>query len=205
MARVPAVHVERGIGFGIAGFLRLAQGGGEIHPAFGHAREDVVARPVHDPAHAQEMVRDKCLLDRLDDRDAAGHRRLVEDRDAFFRGQTENLRAVLGEQRLVRRHDHFPAVDRFEDHLARFLDPAHQLDNNIDRGILEEQAPVGHHLVHRQRHGALARRVALGDLAHDQVATQPLAQQGAVLPEVDVNPGAHGAETGQSYAYFTHR
>jgi hypothetical protein len=41
-------------------------------------------------------------------------------------------------------------------------------------------------------------------LAHDEVATRPLTEQGPVFFHIEENPGAHRAKAGQSYAYFAH-
>ena len=70
---------------------------------------------------------------RLDDGDAAGHRRLEVERDALLLGELGELDAVLGEQRLVGGDDVLAGVERRLDRLlGDAVRAADQLDEHVD-------------------------------------------------------------------------
>ena len=98
---VEAADVEGGVGLGVALGLRLGQHVGEGAMLLLHLRQDVVAGAVQDAVHAPDLVAGQRLAQRLDDRDAAGHRRLEIEGDAVLLGELGKLGAMLGEQRLV--------------------------------------------------------------------------------------------------------
>ena len=102
---IEAADVERRIGFGVALGLRLLQHVGERAALLLHRGQDVIAGAVEDAVDARDLVADQRLAQRLDDRDAAGDRRLEIQRDAVLLGERGELDAVLGEQRLVGGHD----------------------------------------------------------------------------------------------------
>ena len=79
---VDAVDVEARIGLGIAQLLRLRQHVGELAARLAHRRQDVVAGAVEDAVDALDPIGGEPLAQRLDDRDAAGDRRLIGERDA---------------------------------------------------------------------------------------------------------------------------
>jgi hypothetical protein len=56
----------------------------------------------------------------------------------------------------------------------------------------------------RQRRRAFFAHIPHGDLAHHQVAACPLTEQRPVFFQIEENPGAYRAESGQTYAYFAH-
>ena len=98
---VVALDVEGRIGLGVAEPLRVLQAVGERQPLLLHARQDVVAGAVEDAVDARDRIAGQRLAQRLDDRDAAGDRRLEVERDALLLGELGERDAVLGEQRLV--------------------------------------------------------------------------------------------------------
>ena len=77
---VDAVDVEAGVGLGVAQLLGLGQHLGELAAALAHRGEDVVAGAVEDAGDAADAVAGQALAQRLDHRDAAGHRRLEGQR-----------------------------------------------------------------------------------------------------------------------------
>ena len=140
--RVAATDVECRIGFGIAQPLRLLERRCEARAMFGHRGEDVVRRPVDDAEHLLDAIRDEALADRTHDRNAAADAALERDRDAGLPRRVEELLAVLGEQRLVRGDDVLAAPDGLEDHRARRVDAADELDDDVDRRIVQHHVGV---------------------------------------------------------------
>ena len=198
--RVPAVHIQRGVSFGITEFLRLRERRSEVQAVLRHAREDVVARPVQDPVDRLETVSHKRLAHRFDDRDAAGHRGLVKHRHPLALGQFENFRPVFGQQRLVPRHDHLPRRDRLPHEIECQVDAAHQFHHHIDVGIRQHRRGVRAENTRRRLHIALLRQVAHGNPPHLESHTGPLLQQRPVFQKVRINAGTHGPEPRQSNA-----
>ncbi len=99
-----------------------------------HLAEDEVGRPVDDPEDPLQRHRGEPLADDPDHRDHAGDRRLEAQLHAGLAGGLEELVAVLGDQLLVRRDDRLAGAQRREDVLARRLEPAHQLDDQVGAG-----------------------------------------------------------------------
>ena len=98
---VDPVHVEAGVGLGVAerpGFLEYF---GDLAAAFAHGGEDKIARAVEDAVNAAQAVGGEPLAQSLDDGDAAGHRGLVGEGDAGRFAAVRERRAVMGDQRLV--------------------------------------------------------------------------------------------------------
>ena len=77
---IEAADVEGRIGLRIAEPLRLLQAGGERQALVEHAGEDVVAGAVEDAVDARDAAAAQPLAQRLDDRNAAGDRRLERER-----------------------------------------------------------------------------------------------------------------------------
>ena len=80
------------------------------------------------------------LLNDPDDRHRAGDRRLEAQLHPGIAGGLEQLVPVLGDELLVRGHDRLPGPQRREDVLARRLDPADQLDDQV--GFREDPVEV---------------------------------------------------------------
>jgi hypothetical protein len=74
-----------------------------------HAGEDVIAGAVEDAIDPADTAAAQALAQGLDDRDAAGNRRLEIERRAVFLRQLGERDAVLGEQSLVG-GDHRPPM-----------------------------------------------------------------------------------------------
>ena len=90
---VPAVHVERGVGLGVAERLGLGERGLEGEAGVGHAAEDVVRGAVDDAEKRQDAVADERILHRADDRDAARDGGLEMDRRVGLPRQREQFDA----------------------------------------------------------------------------------------------------------------
>ena len=87
MRGVEAADVEGRIGLGVAEPLRLGETFLEGQLLALHAREDVIAGAVEDAVDALDRIAGEALAQRLDDRNAAGDRRLEGERDMLFLGE----------------------------------------------------------------------------------------------------------------------
>ena len=97
-----------------------------------HLGEDEVGGAVDDAGDPLDAVGGEALAQRLDDRDAAGHRRLEGDHHALLLRGGEDLVAVHGEQRLVG-GDHVLAVgDGLQHQFLGDAVAADQLDDDVD-------------------------------------------------------------------------
>ena len=90
-ASMPSTSKAR-VGLGVAQRLRLGQHVGEVAAGLAHRGQDVVAGAVEDAVDARDPVGGEPLAQRLDDRDAAGDRRLEGERDALRLGQARERR-----------------------------------------------------------------------------------------------------------------
>ena len=106
---IDALDVEGRIGLGVAQGLRLFQHVVERRPLVAHLAEDEVAGAVDDAGQPLDTVRGEALAQRLDDGNAARHRRLERDHHALGLRRGEDFVAVLGDQVLVG-GDHVLAV-----------------------------------------------------------------------------------------------
>ena len=132
---VDAVDVEAGIGLGVARRLRLGQHDVEVAAGLAHGRQDVVAGAVEDAVEPAHPVADQALAQRLDDRDAARHRRLEGEDAAPLLGQRRDLPAVHRQQRLVGGDDVLARAQRRLHQTARHAArAADQLDHDVDVG-----------------------------------------------------------------------
>ena len=138
-----------GISLGVAERLGLLQRLGEPRARGVHAVQDEVGRAVHDAEHAAHGVASQRFPQRAQQRDGAGHGGLVVQVSAVFAGRAVDLRAVLGEQGLVRGDHRLPALERGQHQRPGRLDPADHLDHDVDVrpahqrvGVRGEQGPV---------------------------------------------------------------
>ncbi len=114
---VDALDVEGRVGLGIAQPLRLLQRSVERQPLVAHLGQDEIGGAVDDAGDPFDAVGGQALAQRLDDRNAAGHRRLERDHHALFLRRGEDLVAVQGEQRLVGGDDVLAVGDRLQHQL----------------------------------------------------------------------------------------
>ncbi len=161
---IDAFDVEGRIGFGVTQRLRLGEHVFEGAAFLTHFGEDEVASAVDDPRNPVDAVGRQAFANRLDHRNATGHRRFESDDHALLTGLGEDFVPMNGDQRLVR-GDHVLAVlDRFEYQLAGNGVAAHQLYDDVDlrvRGHFED-------IVGNRNTGRLELRLwrAHGNLCH---------------------------------------
>ena len=91
---IDAFDIEGRIGFGIAQALRLLQHGVEIQALVAHFGQDEIGGAVDDAGNPLDAVGRQAFAQRLDDRDAAGNRRLERHHHALVLRGLENLVAV---------------------------------------------------------------------------------------------------------------
>ena len=158
VGRVDPIDVETRVGLGVAQGLGFGEHILEGALALAHVAQDVIAGAVEDADDAVDPVGRQPLADRLDDRDAAGDRRLVGQRGPGLGRGPGQRRAVLGQERLVR-------VPRHDD---RVVEPAHPLD-------IEAPVPVprsgGHGRYDDRPAAAVGDEIGLGREQLDDAAT----------------------------------
>ena len=121
MRGVDAFDVEGRVGFGVAQLLRVLQRGVEVQPLVAHFRQDEVGGAVDDAGDPVDAVGGQALAQRLDDRNAARHRRFERDHHALGAGRGEDFGAVLGEQCLVGGDDVLAGGNRLQHQFARAM------------------------------------------------------------------------------------
>ncbi len=131
--------VVAGIGLGIADALCLAERVG-VARTLGHLGEDVVGRAVDDSVDALDRRRAERFLEHAHDRHDACDGGLEAEPDTLFTRGLEQLLAVLREQLLVRADDVLAGADRAHQVVARGVDAAHHLDDQV--GIREDLREV---------------------------------------------------------------
>ena len=110
-----------------------------------------------------DAVGRQAFAQRLDDGDAAGHGRLEGHHHAFFLGRREDFIAVRGQQRLVGRDHVLTVGDRLQHQVLGDAVAADELDDDVDLGIVDDQAGVIDDLALAASQFQGARRVQVGD------------------------------------------
>ena len=178
---VAARHVVGRVGLRVAELLRLPQRLLVGDPGARHLGQDVVRRAVDDPVDALHVRGGQRLLQHADHRHHAGHRALEAQLHLVLARDRPQLLAVLGEQLLVGRHDVLAGAHRAQHVLARRLDAADQLDDQV--GALEDLVEVAARA--RQHAGQLGPQAggrgdrvgALGQQRLERPADGAVAQQ----------------------------
>ena len=189
--RVEPLHVGGRVGLGVAERLRLLQGLGEARAGGVHPVQDEVGGAVDDAEHPVHGVPGQRLAQRAQQRDGAGHRGLVVQVGPVLPGRAVDLRAVLGQQRLVRGDHRLAALQRGEQQRPGRLDAADDLDHDVDVG------PGGQRVRVRGEQRAVDRGgPPVPDPAHrDPGQLQPGADaQGEVVGLLGEQPGHLGAD-----------
>ena len=130
--------IEGRVGLGQTAALGLLERVGEFRPALGHHAENRVAGAVDDAVNGALTIARQRLAQRADDRHAATYARLEAYRQTGLAGRAKNLRAMRGEQRLVRRYDVLARGERLQNQAARRFVAAEQFGHDIDIGAFDE-------------------------------------------------------------------
>ena len=128
---VAARHVVGRVGLRVAQLLGLHQRLLVGDAGARHLGEDVVRRAVDDPVDALDVRGRKRLLQHADHRHDAGHRALEAQLDLVLARARPQLLPVLGEQLLVGRDDVLARAHRPQHVVARRLDAADQLHDQV--------------------------------------------------------------------------
>ena len=147
---VAARDVVRRVRLRVAERLRLRERRVVGQAGAGHLGEDVVRRAVDDPVDPLDVGGRQRLLQHADDRHDAGHGRLEAQLHAVLARARPQLLAVLGEQQLVRRDDVAAGAHGPQHVVARRLDPAHDLHDQVGapEDVLELAARARQHAAH---------------------------------------------------------
>ena len=196
---VMAVDVQRGVGLGIAQFLRLLEGHVEVEAVARHLGEDVIARAVEDAHQRRDAVARQALLEGRHHGDGPGHAGLVAQDAPLVPGLFQQAEAFFGQQGLVGGNDMLAHVQRAVDDLPRRFDAAHELHEHVDLGIVRQGGRVGGEL----RPGGQGHLTRLARMAHQHfldhhVAAAAAADEVRVLFKEAGQTAAHRAEAGQT-------
>ena len=197
--RVEPLHVGGRVGLGVAERLGFLQGFGEARARGVHPVEDEVGGAVDDAEHAVHGVAGQRFAQRAQQRDGAGHGGLVVQVGAVLAGCPVDLRAVLGEQGLVRGDHRLAAFQRGEQQRPGRLDATDHLDHDVDIG------PGGQRVrVRGEQRAVDPGRPPVPDSPHrDPGQLQPGADtQGEVIGLLGEQPGhlgSHDAASEQSH------
>ena len=142
MGGVDAFDVEGRIGLRVAERLGLDEAIGEAAALVAHLGQDEVAGAVDDAGDPFDMVGRQALAHRLDDRDAAGHRRLEAHHHPPLARGGEDLVAVAGDQGLVGGHHVLAVGDGPEHQFKRRGVAADQLDDDLDLRVVHHREGV---------------------------------------------------------------
>ncbi len=196
---VEAADVHGRVGLGVAKPLGFRQHVGERPAGRLHLGQDVVAGAVEDAGHRLDLVADHGLAQHLHRRRPAHHRGLEQQGRAGRLGQSRELCAVLGDQRLVGGDDRLAGFQRGLDRdLGRAVRAADQLDEDVvvrGRGQgdgVVEPGQVGD--VHRPRAAARPGR----DAGHDRLAAH--GRKAWAFADQVQQAAADGAEAGDADA-----
>jgi hypothetical protein len=193
--RVPPPDVEGRIGLGVSEPLRFCQRVREARVLALHLREDEIAGAVDDAREALDRVAREGVLEDANERDSAADRRFEREVDAVLLREVDELRAVEGEQHLVRGDDLLLLLDRHLHVVARRVGAAHHLDDDVD-GVVAE------HVLGARRHERAVdlARALLVLVAHeraddDRLGADALGEASFVLGDEPYDPAAHRAAT----------
>ena len=155
MRGVETADVEGRIGLGIAEALRLLQTFLEGELLLLHARQDVIAGAVENAIDALDRIAGEPLAQRLDDRNAAGDRRLEGERDMVLLGERGECEPCAASRALLAVTTGFAMRERgFDQALA--APPSRRSVRRKDRSTGEAASLTG--IVEKVRAGQIDAR-----------------------------------------------
>ncbi len=196
---IDAVHVEAGIGLGVARRLRLGQHDVELAAGFAHGGEDVVAGAVEDAVEPRHAVADQALAQCLDDRDAAGDRCLEGQDGALLLGDGGEVGTVHGQQRLVGGDDMLARTQRALHQTASDAPrTADQLDHHVDVARVSERERIAVPAHAAEVDITFLPGVACAHCHKLECAAAAQRQEAVVFGQQLDHSGADGAEAGDA-------
>ena len=202
---VHAFNVKGRVGFGVTQALRIFQHHVKVQALVAHLAQDEVGGAVDDAGDPLDAVGGQAFAQRLDDGDATGHGRFKRHHHALGGRCGKDLGAVHGQQRLVGGDHMLARGNGFQHQLLGQRVATNQLDHDVDVGVADDLAGIGHHLglvahdLLRQR-GVAARHH--GDL--NATASTAFDFFLVALQHVE-NTAAHGAQAHHAYLYRFHK
>ena len=157
---VISLDVGGRIGLGISLGLRLGQSVVETCSRGRHLVKDVVRRAIHDSHHSGDLVTDKRLAQRPDDRDGSGHCGLVVEVDAMVLGDRVQFRAMGSQQSLVGSDDGMSLLQGSRQELTCGVDATNELDDDVNVVTVDQRCRV---IREQPRVKALTGAIRMGD------------------------------------------
>ena len=196
---VDAVHVEGGVGFGVAELLGVGQHFGEFAAALAHHGEDVVAGAVEDAGDAGDAVAGEALAQGLDDRDAAGHGGFEPKGHARLLGGGGDGGTVDGKQGLVGGDDRLAVGDGgFHQGAGGAFGAADDFHHHVHPGVGGQGHRVFIPAQAGERHAAVAVAVAGGHGGDGDGPAGAGGDEVGVLAQHGDHAAANGAEAGDA-------
>ncbi len=185
---VDALHVVRGVGFGVAERLRAAQGIGEVAAFLAHGSQDVVRGAVDDGGDGSDVVGEEVALEGRDYGYAAADAGFVEDVDVVLAGGVEQLGAVLGHDLLVGGDDVASGLEGLAHEAESGVLAAEELDDDVELGREEVFGVAGDDGgVEAEAHGLFD--ILFEDANEGERAAKLLGEKGLLI-EQDAGDGA---------------
>ncbi len=195
---VDALYVERRIGFRVARRLRFLQDFVERATGFGHLGQDVVRRAVDDPVEGQQPVGRQAFGQGAQDGNPAADTRFKADVHTGPGRRFKELFPVDRQQRLVGGDDVLALGHRLEQEpLGRIVAPD-QLDDDVDRGLVDDLAGVRGEDPGGQRDAAVGCEVEVRDLHQGERDAEALADHAGIGREDLGHASPDGAEPDQA-------
>src|SRR6185295_13523598 len=165
-AGIEALDVGRRVAFGESQRLGFGEGDAVVGAFLGHLGEDEVGGAIDDPHDSRDGLAAQALAQGSDDGDATGYGGFEQQIHAGVVADAEQFGADVGQQLLVGGDHGLARLQRRGDQLARRLDPADYLDDQVDRGIGYDRVSVAGEHAFGQIDIAFAAEVANGDRTH---------------------------------------
>ncbi len=197
---VDPVHVEAGVGLGVAQVLGALEHHLERLPGCLHLGEHVVGGAVHDAVQAGDLVGREPLAQGAQDGNPAAHAGLEGHVHAALAGGVEDLGAVQRQQRLVGRDHVLAALDGRQGDPAGHVVAADQLHDDLHLGVVQQPFAVRVEAHAREIHAPVRLQVQVGDAHQSQREAQALRDHLGVLLQHLHHPGADGAQADQTDA-----
>jgi len=204
MGGISPLHVEGGVGLGIAQALGILEHLAKPFLFLGHPGQDVVGGPVQDREDRDDPVGHQPFSEGADDGDAPAHACLKADPYPVCLGSVKDLSPVEGQEGLVGRYHVFARFHRLQNKGARRLNAAYEFHADGDLGVREHCLGISGQDLLRHLHLSMPRQVYVGDPVQADPPSQALLYQGGVLLQYPHHPCAHGAESDKPYLDLLH-
>jgi hypothetical protein len=171
----------------------------KVQTLVAHLGQDEIGGAVDDAGNPLDAVGRQPFAQRLDDRNAAGHRRLERHHHPLGGCGSEDLGAMHRQQRLVGRDHVLAGRDGLQHQCLGDAVAADEFDHDVDVGVGNHGACVVHHRDVRAHDGPRARHIQIGH--HGDFDAAPGAALDFMLVALEhvERAAAHGAYAQQAY------